>query len=207
MADINILIDSGTSEDFSMLEHDLDEIGVKCQDINVLINTHEHFDHIGGNIYLQKRSLVAAHKFAAVKIKYGDDEVMMCRSCGQNSIGYKVDLWLNHEDVIDAGSYFLKFLHTPGHTSGCICVYEHRRRLLFSGDTLFADGTISSIFVSGSLGEYFNSLRRLKTIKIDKLLPGHGKESIDVDNDIEKTIKKSIEIFPDAKYLSDMFSF
>jgi glyoxylase-like metal-dependent hydrolase (beta-lactamase superfamily II) len=76
---------------------------------------------------------------------------------------------------------------------------------LFSGDTLFASGTLSTIFKSDSLGEYFNSLRRLKTMKIDLLLPGHGRISRSVEEDIEKTIKNTIEKFPEAKRLAEMF--
>ncbi len=42
-------------------------------------------------------------------------------------------------------------------------IYEPRKKILFSGDTLFANSVISNIYDSGSLGEYFNSLRRLNT--------------------------------------------
>jgi glyoxylase-like metal-dependent hydrolase (beta-lactamase superfamily II) len=204
-ADRNILIDSGTANDFPTLEKELEDIGLKLEDIDIVINTHEHFDHIGGNLFLQNTSIIMAHRFAAVKIVYGDDEVTMCRAHGQKTIGYKVHVWLNNTDVIDAGSWFLKVLYTPGHTSGCICLYEPRKRILFSGDALFASGTLSTIFKSGSLAEYFNSLRRLKTMKIDLLLPGHGRISRSVDEDIEKTIKNAIEKFPEAKYLTDIF--
>ena len=51
------------------------------------------------------------------------------------------------------------------------------------------------------MGEYFNSLRLLKTLRIDHLLPGHGWESKDVERDIELTIESVVERFPDRKYL------
>ena len=198
-ADRTVLIDSGTVKDFPTLREELEGIGLKLEDVDLVINTHEHYDHIGGNLFFQKSSIIMAHRFAAVKIIYGDDEVMMCRAHGQKPIGYKVHVWLNNTDIIDLGSWFLKVLHTPGHTSGCICLYEPRRRILFSGDALFAGGTLSTIFKSGSLGEYFNSLRRLKTMKINLLLPGHGRISGSVDRDIEKTIENAIKAFPEAE--------
>ena len=206
LGDINILIDSGTADDFPKLKEGLNHIGIKPEDVDVVINTHEHFDHIGGNIYLQKHSLIGAYKYAAVKIVYGDDEVTHCRAHGQEVIGYKVHLWMNHEDVIDAGRWFLKVIHTPGHTSGSMCLYEPRKRILFSGDTLFANGVISNIYDSGSLGEYFNSLRRLNTLKIKLLLPGHGWISENIEEDIEKTIKSVINKFPEAERLKRLFS-
>ncbi|WP_230972209.1 MBL fold metallo-hydrolase [Archaeoglobus neptunius] len=204
-ADLNVLIDSGTARDFPKLERELSEIGMKVKDIDIVINTHEHFDHIGGNLFLQENSVIMAHRHAAVKIIYGDDEVMMCRTHGQKPVGYRVHVWLNNGDAIDLGSSFLRVLHTPGHTSGSICLYEPRNRILFSGDTLFSSGTLSTIYRSGSLGEYFNSLRRIKTMKIDLLLPGHGRISGNAEMDIEKTIENTIGAFPDAKYLAEMF--
>ncbi len=199
-------MDSGTAKDFPTLEEELGYIGLKPEDVDIVINTHEHYDHIGGNLFLQKSSTVMAHRFAAVKITYGDDEVTMCRAHGQKPIGYRVHVWLNNTDVIDLGSWFLKVIYTPGHTSGCICLYEPRKRILFSGDSLFASGTLSTIFKSGSLAEYFNSLRRLKTMKIDLLLPGHGRISRSVDEDINRTIENAIRRFPEAEKLANMFA-
>ncbi len=204
-ADRIALIDSGTAKDYQTLESELREIGVKPEEVDYVINTHEHFDHIGGNLHLQNRSTVMAHRMAAVKIIYGDEEVTMCRAHGQKLTGYRVHVWLNNTDVIDLGSWFLKVLYTPGHTSGCICLYEPRKRILFSGDSLFASGTLSTIFKSGSLAEYFNSLRRLRTMKIDLLLPGHGRISRNVESDIEKTIENAIKAFPEAENLVNMF--
>jgi len=173
--DLNILIDSGTREGVDIMESDLHNIGIDPSNINILINTHDHFDHIGNNKYFQERGVtIAAHRNAAVKITSGDDEVLMCRAHGHDITGYHVHLWLENINVIDAGGWFLKILHTPGHTSGCICIYEPRKQILFSGDTVFAGGTISSIATSGSYGEYVNSLARLNTMKTRLLLPGHG---------------------------------
>ncbi|AAB89502.1 conserved hypothetical protein [Archaeoglobus fulgidus DSM 4304] len=203
-AELNALIDSGTARDFPKLERELGEIGLNAKDIDIVINTHEHFDHIGGNLFLQKNSIIMAHRHAAVKIIYGDDEVMMCRTHGQRPVGYRVHVWLNNIDAVDLGGVFLRVMHTPGHTSGCICLYDPRNRILFSGDTLFANGTLSSIYNSGSLGEYFNSLRKIKTMKIDLLLPGHGRISGNVEVDIERTLENTIRTFPDAEYIAKM---
>jgi hydroxyacylglutathione hydrolase len=203
-ADINVLIDSGLMSDYPRLEEGLFELGLKPDDIDIVLNTHEHCDHVGGNIYLQEHSVIGAYKYSAVKIRYGDDDVMRCRHHGEIFPGSRVHLWLNNADVIDAGSWVLKVVHTPGHTSGSMCLYEPRKRVLFSGDTLFAHGTVSNIYDSGSLGEYFNSLRLLKTLKIDLLLPGHGWESRNVERDIDLTIEKVIERFPNRKYLTGL---
>jgi len=77
-------VDSGTAKDFPTLEDELNDIGLKPKDIDIVVNTHEHFDHIGGNLFLQDGSIIMAHRFAAVKIIY-DDEVTMCRAGRRSS--------------------------------------------------------------------------------------------------------------------------
>ncbi len=68
-----------------------------------------------------------------------------------------------------------KCVHTPGHTSGSICLYEFTSKTLFSGDTVFAGGALSYIAESGSIGDYINSITRLEARKISRIYPGHGK--------------------------------
>ncbi|OPY23676.1 MAG: hydroxyacylglutathione hydrolase [Methanobacterium sp. PtaU1.Bin097] len=185
---MKVLIDSGISQHFNFLTKDLKDIGVDTRSLNMIINTHEHVDHFGANRYLQERVPILAHRYAATKIVSADDEVMLCRAHGEDPTGYQVNMWLENLNVLDLGDWFLKVLHTPGHTSGSLCIYEPRRKVLISGDTVFARGTISDISSSGSYGEYINSLARLNTMKIDLLLPGHGAISEDVEEDIEKAI-------------------
>jgi hydroxyacylglutathione hydrolase len=188
---LKVLIDSGISQHFNFLTKDLKDIGVDTRSLNMIINTHEHVDHFGANRYLQERIPILAHRYAATKIVSADDEVMLCRAHGEDPTGYQVNMWLENLNVLDLGDWFLKVLHTPGHTSGSLCIYEPRRKVLISGDTVFARGTISDISSSGSYGEYINSLARLNTMKIDLLLPGHGAISEDVEEDIEKAIENA----------------
>ncbi|MEN6551521.1 MAG: MBL fold metallo-hydrolase [Methanobacterium sp.] len=185
---LNVLVDSGINQNYGILKKDLKEIGTNIRDLNLVINTHEHVDHFGANRYLQNKVPIITHRYAATKIISADDEVLLCRAYGHNPKGYHVHFWLENMNVIDLGDWFLKIFHTPGHTSGSICIYEPRKKILISGDTVFAKGTISNISSSGSYGEYINSLARLNTMKIDLLLPGHGAISKNVEKDIKKAI-------------------
>ena len=188
---MNVLVDSGINQNFEILKGDIEEIGLEINDLSLVINTHEHADHFGANRFLQKIVPIITHRYAATKIVSADDEVLLCRAHGHDPTGYQVHIWLENMNVIDTGDWFLKIFHTPGHTSGSLCIYEPRRRMLISGDTVFARGTISDISSSGSYGEYINSLARLNTMKIDLLLPGHGKISNNVERDIEKAIENA----------------
>lgn len=184
----NILIDPGLYQKYDLLKETLGDIGIKPEDINIVLNTHEHADHIGANKYFQNSATIIAHRHAANKIIRADDEVLHCRSHGDIPLGYNVHLWLENNNVLELDDWFIKTLYTPGHTSGSVCFYEPRKKILFSGDTVFAKGTISKITDSGSYGEYINSLSIINTLKIDLILPGHGSITTDVDNDLQKAI-------------------
>ena len=50
---MNVMIDSGSDQNFPVLQRGLQQIGMKVRDINLVINSHEHCDHIGANRYFQ----------------------------------------------------------------------------------------------------------------------------------------------------------
>jgi glyoxylase-like metal-dependent hydrolase (beta-lactamase superfamily II) len=116
-----------------------------------------------------------------------------------NQLQQKVHLWLEDKSLFDLGNYVLEIVHTPGHTSGSICIYEVTSRLLFSGDTVFSGGTLSYISESGSLGDYINSIRRLATLKVSEICPGHGRISLSPDEDMEKAVVNAERLLREEK--------
>ena len=64
---------------------------------------------------------------------------------------------------------------TPGHTGGSICLYGEEEKILFSGDTVFPDGSFGRFDgESGGLTAIIESLRKLTELDVDVMLPGHG---------------------------------
>jgi len=186
---LKVLIDSGSKNNFPNLKKALDKLKVKVNDIHLIINTHEHYDHISANSFF-KKSIIAAHRFAATKILESEHNVTLCKYYGIDC-SRVIDIWLENRTNIDLGGISLKVLHTPGHTSGCICLYEYSNKLLFSGDTVFAKGTLSHIAPSGSAGDYINSIKRLSSYRVKILLPGHGWISKQPENDFKNAIKNA----------------
>ena len=195
----NVLIDSGVDKNFSKLQKSLLTLGLKIRDIDIVINTHEYFDHIGANRYFQDYSLIAAHRFAATKITVEDRYVTMYKSGDLNEPSLRVHLWLESKSRFDLGNYSLNIIHTPGHTSGSICIYEPVRKILFAGDTVFAGGTLSYIGESGSVGDYIDSISHLATRKINELYPGHGKISKSPEEDMQKAILNARALLRDEE--------
>ena len=198
----NVLIDSGLDQNFLALQEQLHSLGLKLRDIDIIINTHEHLDHIGANRYFQEFSLIAAHRFAATKITLQDHYVTLYRSRDLNEVPLHVHLWLENRSLFDLGSHTLEVIHTPGHTSGSICLYEFTTKVLFSGDTVFAGGTLSYIAESGSVGDYINSIIRLEARKISKIYPGHGKVSAHPEEDLSRAILNAKKLLQGDKSVS-----
>ena len=177
-----------------MLERGLLQIGLKARDIDLIINSHEHCDHIGANRYFQEFAMIAAYRLAASKMIAGDYYVTMYKGNDLNEIPMRVHLWLENMTRIDLGNYSLRIFHTPGHTSGCISILETTCGLLFSADSVFAGGTLSYIAESGSLGDYIDSLTRLRCFGLQALYPGHGKISTKPIEDIDRAMANAQEV-------------
>lgn len=190
----NMLIDSGLDSNYPELKESLHQIGMKVRDVNIVVNTHEHFDHIGANRYFQDHALIAAHRFAATKMMFNDRYVTLYKSGDENDISMHIHLWLESRSRIDLGNFAFDIIHSPGHTSGSICIYEPEKRFVFTGDTLFAGGIIPVIAESGSIGDYINSLKSLQTRQIGIIYPGHGESSDDPGNDIAKSIENALAL-------------
>ena len=188
---MNVMIDSGSDQNFPVLEHGLRHIGLKVRDINLVINSHEHCDHIGANRYFQESAMIAAYRLAASKMVAGDYYVTMYKANDLNELPMRVHLWLENMTRIDLGNYTLRVFHTPGHTSGCISIIESTCGLLFSADSVFAGGTLSYIAESGSIGDYLDSLARLRCFGLQALYPGHGRISTAPIEDIDRAINNA----------------
>src|SRR4030042_4934801 len=201
----NVLIDTGVAGKFSVLKRQLAESGVRIRDIDLVILTHEHYDHIGATAFFHRTAVVAAHRLAANKLELQDDFVTFRKYHDQPSKPFWVDIWLEDGSMIDLGSYEVQVIHTPGHTSGCICLYEPRTGLLFTGDTVFAGGTLSEIAVGGNVSDYVNSVRRLSNLKIKQLYPGHGKASSTPVADLPKAIVYVQTMLDDCKAFFEAF--
>jgi len=197
----NVLIDTGITSNFNHLQSFIQELGLAIKDIDLVLLSHEHFDHIGAATYFFETAVIGAHRLAANKIELQDEFVTMNKYLNAPGNPFFAHIWLEDDTIISLGNYELKVIHTPGHTSGCICIYETRERLLFSGDTVFAKGTLSDIATSGNISDYVNSMERLSTIKISELYPGHGRISLTPEQDIKQAVSYAHTLMKESKIL------
>jgi glyoxylase-like metal-dependent hydrolase (beta-lactamase superfamily II) len=200
-SDKNILIDTGMTSNFQNISGYLQKLGLNVKDIHFVILTHEHTDHTGATAFFCNTAVISAHRLAANKIEMQDDFVTYEKYIDGQNKNFYAHLWLEDNMIIDLDNYKLQIIHTPGHTSGCICIYESGHQLLFSGDTVFANGTLSDIYVSGNISDYVTSLQRLNTMKITELYPGHGRISLNPEPDIKQAVVNAQNLMADSKVL------
>ena len=130
---------------------------LKNKNINLkyILNTHHHFDHIGGNKELKK-------KFNSIVVGYKHDSERIP----------EIDICLENNEIWKSDNFEAKIIHVPGHTKGHICFHFYNEKLLFTGDTLFSLGC-GRIF-EGTYEQMFSSLNKIKTMPLDtQIYCGH----------------------------------
>ena len=113
--------------------------------IKYILNTHHHYDHIGGNTEIKK-------KYNAKIVAYKNDLHRIP----------DVDISLKNNQIWTAENFKSKIIHIPGHTTGHICFFFENEKIAFTGDTLFSLGC-GKIF-EGTYEQMYNSLKKLKEL-------------------------------------------
>jgi len=173
-----MVVDTGLGLATATVMRDMVELGLSPGKVKFIVNTHCHIDHIGGN-----KDFLSAAPDAKVMVHEADAKFMLrgdlsaIEPTGMLEYGgqrMRVDVMLREGSRISIGDYEFRVLHTPGHTPGCICLYDDEYKILFSGDTVFLDGVGRYDFPYSSYSDLLESLERLAKIEVETLLPGHG---------------------------------
>ena len=163
-----VLIDP--SSDFEKINAVIDRYHFN---IKKIINTHGHLDHIGGNRYYIKKT-------GAKLLIHEDDYFFLSKRVNRFIEFVKGGRFVKHElnllhdgDTIAVGKSELQVIHTPGHSPGSICLYYDKN--LFTGDTLFTEGTGRTDFFGGCAESIMKSIKsRILTLPDETIIwPGH----------------------------------
>lgn len=126
-----------------------------------IVVTHTHPDHSPAAALL-----VARTGAELVGAKLQDD--------GHQDRTFQPTHSVQHGDLLVGRDFTLESIATPGHVANHFCYLLREEGMVFTGDHIMGGSTVVIIPPSGDMGDYLQSLARLKTYPIRKLLPGHG---------------------------------
>lgn len=171
-----VLVDTGHDGNRRYLIKNIESAGLKPEKMTHIILTHVHVDHSGGLATLVKKysPKVCVYEGAADYIEKGDLTYTLASMFVGHFDATPVDIRLKEAEPFNFGPYSFKIMNTPGHTKQSICLLEKKNKILISGDTVFADGSIGRMdFPGGDAKEMVASTEMLSTLDVEILLPGH----------------------------------
>jgi hydroxyacylglutathione hydrolase len=134
-------------------------------DILYIIMTHNHSDHTGDINKIKNKVLSA--------------KIVASKYAGR---GFDVSVFVTENFKLKVGDANLRFIMTPGHTPGGICIIVDEQAII-TGDTLFIGDCGRTDLLGGSLSEMFNSLQKIKKLSDDLIIyPGHDYGELPFDS-------------------------
>ncbi len=205
----SLLIDTGFRQQpcREAMERQLEELGVDRDRMDIFL-THLHSDHSGlapelirpgCSIYIGRvdgerltRNQREPAFWKATYQEYVKDgftpeqmEILWTDNPAKNAapVPYQNYVFLEDGTELVYGDHVLRCVETPGHTPGHLCLYDVSHRWLFSGDHVLFHITPNICrwgSVADSLGDYLESLHKVKDLPVDLLLPAHREETGDL---------------------------
>lgn len=167
------VIDPGGDAD--LIAQELKKEGLS---VAYIINTHGHFDHVGGDAQMKAvGGVLAIHSEDAPLLDEAEDHGILYGVKTPKQVA--PDEFLKDGMKLQAGPLTLEVMHTPGHTRGGVCFFDRKGGNLFTGDTLFAGSVGRTDFEGGSFDELMDSIKK-KILPLGdtiKVFPGHGPSS------------------------------
>lgn len=167
-----ILIDPGHLQHFEHVQAGLRELGLVNEDIDLVICTHAHPDHLeAAQLFSKLPALFAIHETEWQMAQAMEKRLNASQRRGLGSL--TPDFFLGEGDL-SVKDIDLNIIHCPGHSPGSISIYWPEQKALFSGDLIFKDGLGRTDLPQGNGEHLKESIKGVSGLEIDVLLPGHG---------------------------------
>ncbi|MBW1779636.1 MAG: MBL fold metallo-hydrolase [Deltaproteobacteria bacterium] len=165
-----ILVDPGHYHLFNHVQNHLSSLSLSPEDMDVVIITHGHPDHMEGVRVFHDTDAVVAVSSAEMEFirtvapHYGE-------ALGISDFEPGI---LLQEGELKVGDVNVEVIHTPGHSPGSICLYWPETKVLFTGDVVFNQGIGRTDLPGGNGAALKESIRRISRLDAEYLLTGHG---------------------------------
>ena len=166
-----IIVDPGSNADEILRTVNDLQLNVKY-----VVLTHCHFDHILA--VEEVLSLTGAKLIACLSEKENllRRDINYTDRYSRKPIELTADIYVKDSEVIKSGECEFEVIETPGHTSGSMCLYCEKEKLLVSGDTLFYLSVGRCDLATGDESTLRQSIKNKLYVLPDEtsVLPGHG---------------------------------
>lgn len=201
-----VLIDTGYLGSLQETRELLAYLGVDFSQVGLIINTHCHCDHVGGNQAIQQESgcETALHSIGQHFINNRDAWATWWGYYNQEARFFQASRGLKDGDSLAVGPYTFQVLHTPGHSADGLVLYHPEQKILLSSDTLWEfDVPAITERVEGSrtLFSLQESLQYLEGLEVEKVYPGHGRPFSDFASALHKAQNKVQRYLQDKSLL------
>ena len=191
----HVLIDTGYRDDFDETENHLKNLDIRLQDVDLIVNTHTHCDHMGGNNRIQEISGCGAalHEYGYRFMIKENRFAPWWRYYFQNAEFFSPTIALNDGDMITIGPYEFRVIFTPGHSADGILLFHEKEKLLISSDTLWEnDLPVLTERIEGTtaLFRWMAALDVMEKLDVTRIYPGHGAGFSDYKGAIERLRKR-----------------
>ncbi len=163
-----ILIDPGHLHLFDHVRLGLLDLNLTPEDIDLVMITHGHPDHLEAASLFKKPTLITMSQ-----AEYGFVQEWTGRQVFETAAGFEPDFFLQEGELI-VGDLTFQVLAAPGHSPGSICLYWPEHKALFTGDLIFSQGVGRTDLPGGDGGLLKESIKRLAGLDVEYLLSGHG---------------------------------
>ena len=207
------LVDSGLPWHPRGILNYIRAIGRRPDELKHILVTHSHPDHVGGTLPLVKKTgaAVVTHRSDTKrdhgnKLHLGYTGLLGPAPTSIPLIGRtRVNRLIEDGDVLPLHGG-IRVIHTPGHTRGSVCFLLEEGKILFSGDTIFSNGSSISRsvpFPGYDRKAYARSLKRLSEFKFVGVFGGHGSPMLQGGS---YALRQLIESYPEPPKWGDFFS-
>ena len=173
------ILDTGFSAEIKDNLALLEKKGLNIKNIDFIINTHSHGDHVGGNSYLKKIN-PSAKIIGSENTKFYQDErkkISLLEGAEDDFENYEIDTIVKENDLIDLGGCILKVIETPGHTRDSLSFYIENKNIAFTGDVVYYQVVSQVDYYQDllkSLSELKESYNKLLNLNASCFYPGHS---------------------------------